>query len=95
MPLQKCKTKGKSGWRWGSQGTCYGGPDGKKKAIRQGVAVEGPEKFQKMAGAAELTRDAIEAVAESMQEEGYPLGAIVGTCAALQSIADEDLNNEV
>jgi len=89
MPLQKCKTNGKSGWKWGGQGTCYGGPEGKKKAIRQGVAIEGPEKFQRMAGVIEFTDDVIEVVAESMKEEGYSLGAIVVTCATLKSIADE------
>jgi len=51
MPLQRC---GKGGWRWGDVGKCYEGPGGKKKAIRQGIAIEGPDKFKKEASAAEL-----------------------------------------
>jgi len=49
MPLKKCSVNGKSGWKWGDQGHCYTGPGGKKKAIKQGVAVEGPKKFAAMA----------------------------------------------
>lgn len=49
MPLQKCKENNKSGWRWGEQGKCYTGPGGKKKAIKQGIAIEGPDKFKKEA----------------------------------------------
>lgn len=45
MPLQKCSANGTSGWRWGDQGKCYTGPGAKKKAIKQGIAVEGPKKF--------------------------------------------------
>jgi len=42
MPLQRC---GNNGWKWGKQGHCYTGPGAKKKAIKQGLAIEGPEKF--------------------------------------------------
>ena len=45
MPLKNCTVDGKSGYQWGDDGKCYTGKDGKKKALRQGVAVEGPEKF--------------------------------------------------
>jgi len=45
MPLQKCSSEGKSGWRWGNSGHCYTGKDAKKKAIKQGIAIEGPKKF--------------------------------------------------
>ena len=44
MPLQQCQTEGRTGWRWGQRGKCYTGPDAKRKAIRQGVAIE-PGKF--------------------------------------------------
>jgi len=54
MPLKKCSEGGKSGWKWGTNGKCYTGPDGKKKAIKQGVAIEGPENFKKVASATEL-----------------------------------------
>lgn len=41
MPLKKCQIDGKSGWKWGSEGKCYSGPEAKKKAIAQGIAIEG------------------------------------------------------
>lgn len=44
MPLQRCGEGGK-GWRWGDSGKCYTGPGAKKKAIKQGLAIEGPDKF--------------------------------------------------
>lgn len=49
MPLQKCSNDDKSGYKWGSSGQCYTGPDAKKKALKQGIAIEGPEKFTQMA----------------------------------------------
>jgi hypothetical protein len=52
MPLQRCGDGGK-GWRWGKSGKCYLGPGAKKKAIKQGLAVEGPDKFKKVASLAE------------------------------------------
>lgn len=47
MPLTKCSADGKSGYKWGDSGHCYTGPDAKKQAIKQGVAVEGPGEFKK------------------------------------------------
>lgn len=49
MPLKQCSVKGKSGWKWGDSGHCYTGKDGKKKAIKQGIAIEGPKKFKEIA----------------------------------------------
>lgn len=59
MPLQRCKKDNANGWRWGSNGRCYVGPGAKKKAIKQGIAIEGPEKFAKMqkSGAADFNRE--------------------------------------
>lgn len=45
MPLKKCG----NGWKWGDSGKCYEGPDAKKKAIKQGLVIEGPEKFSQKA----------------------------------------------
>ena len=45
MPLKRCSENNKSGWKWGDQGKCYTGEDAKKKALKQGVAIEGPKKF--------------------------------------------------
>jgi hypothetical protein len=40
MPLKPCKTKaGKSGTKYGAKGKCYAGKAGKKKAIKQGLAI--------------------------------------------------------
>jgi hypothetical protein len=44
MPLKRCEINGNSGWKWGNEGKCYPGDNGKKKAIAQGIAVEG-DKF--------------------------------------------------
>lgn len=41
MPLKQCQINGTSGWKWGDEGKCYTGPSGKKKAIAQGIAIEG------------------------------------------------------
>ena len=40
MPINKCSNNGKSGYKWGDSGTCYTGKTGKKKAMKQGVAIE-------------------------------------------------------
>lgn len=40
MPLQKCTDNGKSGYKWGDSGHCYTGPGAKKKALKQGQAIE-------------------------------------------------------
>lgn len=45
MPLKKCSSDGKSGWKWVDNGHCYTGPNAKKDAIKQGIKIEGPKKF--------------------------------------------------
>lgn len=44
MPLKQCEINGKPGWKWGNEGKCYPGDSGKKKAIAQGIDIEG-DKF--------------------------------------------------
>lgn len=42
MPLKRCTTNGKPGWKYGDVGKCYPagkGKTGKKKAIKQGLAM--------------------------------------------------------
>jgi hypothetical protein len=87
MPLQKCVVDGKKGWQWGSEGKCYTGRDAKKQAVKQGIAVEGPEKFSEKACSegVELSEEEIKAVADWMYEEGYASSAIVATSALLFS----------
>ena len=50
MPLKRCSENNQSGWKWGDSGKCYTGPDAKKKAIKQGIRIEGPKKFAAKAG---------------------------------------------
>lgn len=40
MPIMKCNKDGKSGYKYGESGHCYTGPDAKKKAAKQGQAIE-------------------------------------------------------
>ena len=40
MPIKSCQKGNKSGFKWGDSGTCYTGPEAKKKAHKQGVAIE-------------------------------------------------------
>jgi len=45
MPIKTCTLpSGKSGYKWGDSGKCY---RSKKKAIKQGIAIEGPKNFKK------------------------------------------------
>jgi len=95
MPLQNCTDSGKSGWRWGKGGKCYTGPQGQKKAIQQGISIEGPEKFQKMAssGRIDISEHDIPFVSYALCDEGYSLEAIVAVIATLRSClskGDED-----
>jgi hypothetical protein len=48
MPLKRCDSKGQKGWKWGDQGNCYIGKNAKNLAIKQGLAIEGPDKFDKI-----------------------------------------------
>jgi len=40
MPNKPCKSKGKSGTKWGTSGKCYTGEDAEAKAIKQGQAIK-------------------------------------------------------
>lgn len=39
MPLKQCTKDGKSGWKFGDNGTCYVGSNGKQKALKQARAM--------------------------------------------------------
>lgn len=55
MPMQRCNKNGKPGFRWGNQGACYtydpnseaSRNTAKRKAINQGIAIEGSDAVQK------------------------------------------------
>lgn len=46
MPLQQCEKDGKSGWKYG-EGTCYTGENAKKRAERQGRAIQARDNTSK------------------------------------------------
>lgn len=39
MPIKKCQTDGKKGFKYGDSGHCYPGNEGKAKAQKQAVAI--------------------------------------------------------
>jgi len=39
MPIQRCKSNGRLGWKWGKSGRCYVGSGGRAKARRQERAI--------------------------------------------------------
>ena len=39
MPFKRCTVNGRSGWKYGDEGKCYPGEEGKKKAIAQAIAI--------------------------------------------------------
>jgi hypothetical protein len=86
MPLKKCSDDDKSGWKWGDSGKCYTGRDGKKKAIQQGISIEGPEKFQKMASAGDVGISEYDTpfVSYALHDLGYPLATIVAVVATIR-----------
>jgi len=47
MPVKKCKSGGKSGYKYGGKGKCYTGSGAKKKASRQGRAVKASQARRK------------------------------------------------
>jgi hypothetical protein len=91
MPLKKCSENEKSGWKWGDSGKCYTGKDAKKKAIKQGVAIEGPKKFQQMASSFEdpFTEEDINIAIESMCELDYRPVLVAATSIALKNIVNK------
>lgn len=55
MPLKRCRSNNKPGWKFGDSGKCYTYTPGskesekeaRKQAVKQGVAELGPDKFKK------------------------------------------------
>ena len=85
MSLQKCTVDSESGWQYGSQGTCYTCPNAKQDAIKQGVSIDGPEKFSQKAIEQNISLDMkdVEAVVEWMSDNGYDRMAVVATTSVL------------
>lgn len=86
MPIKRC---GKDGWQYGDSGQCYTGPDAKKKAIKQGIAIDGPKKFSEKAytEGAELYEKDIQWAASCMYEERiHSLSDLISAVATLESV---------
>lgn len=47
MPIIKCKSKKKKGYKFGTSGKCYTGKNAKKKAKRQGRAIKASQSRRK------------------------------------------------
>ena len=87
MPLKKCSVDNNIGYKWGDSGKCYTGPDAKKQAIKQGIAIEGPDKFSKKVKAGELvlTEKDYELVDASLEKLGVKLGDRIAFAIQLRS----------
>lgn len=88
MPLKKCSEDNKVGWKWGSSGKCYVGPNSKQDAIRQGIRIEGPDKFAQKAESEgfDISDTEIAFISDLLHEENYSLGSIVAIVSTLQSM---------
>jgi hypothetical protein len=40
MPIKRCQRDNKKGYKWGSSGKCYVGPEAKEKALKQMRAIK-------------------------------------------------------
>ena len=47
MPVKKCSSSGKSGYKYGNSGKCYTGSSAKSKASKQGRAIQANKKGKK------------------------------------------------
>jgi len=47
MPVKRCTTNGKKGYKYGDSGKCYPGNAGKSKAAAQGRAIQASKKRKK------------------------------------------------
>ena len=84
MPLKRCSENKKSGWKWGDSGKCYTGPEGKKKAIRQGISIEGPERFKEKA-CNTLSLDDSNDLTEAMLQEKFSMLCIASILYELKN----------
>ena len=88
MPLKKCKINNKTGWKWGNTGKCYTGPDAKKKAIKQALAIsnsvqDAPESVANFQQILESIKPKIKK-AKTVQTE--PIGLVVKYDVELRKI---------
>lgn len=88
MPLKRCSSDGKTGWKYGDSGKCYVGEEGKKQAIRQGISIEGPQKFsEKMKSeGADVSDDDVAWTIAYLHDEGFHQSDILVVTANLLSI---------
>lgn len=100
MPLKQCQIDGKSGWKYGDSGKCYTGPEAKRKAIMQGIAIgEGELKLKEIRyddypkGAIENAKRVLKWIEEKGRDE-VSAGTLVGLQRANQIANGENLSLE-
>lgn len=88
MPLKRCNDNNKSGWKWGDSGKCYTGPDAKQLAIKQGIKIEGPDKFSQKAQdeGLDINETEVAFISDLLYEDGFSIGQVVAVVSALNSI---------
>jgi len=101
MPIKQCQINGKNGWKYGDEGTCYTGPEGKRKAISQAIAIisSNPKEVTKLA---ESYTDYPEAASENAkialrwaEKNGWgSCGTPVGKARANQLAKREPISRE-
>jgi hypothetical protein len=47
MPIKKCSSDGKKGYKYGEKGKCYTGKDSKEKAAKQARAIKASQARRK------------------------------------------------
>jgi len=100
MPLPRCTLDGKSGWKWGDEGQCYTGPNGKEKAIRQAIAIsksigEGIQLEETYNDYPEGAKENAKRVLKWIDEKGRSVvsaGTLVGLARANQIAKGENLS---
>lgn len=86
MPLKECTKNGQKGWSWGNA-ACQIGAGAKKRAIKMGIAIEGPDKFkEEVAKSGLATAAEVDEVAEVMVLEGDQAFAAVFDNEAMEAV---------
>jgi hypothetical protein len=94
MPVRKCTSEGKQGYKWGDQGKCYIGPDAKKKAIAQGIAI-GDYELESYTDYPQAASDNAARALKWADENGWgDCGTAVGKARANQLANREPISQE-
>jgi hypothetical protein len=95
MPVKKCNEDGKSGWKWGDEGKCYVGPNGKQEAIKQGIAIEGDKFTESYSDYPKAASENAKIALRWAEENGWgSCGTPVGKARANQLAKGEPISRE-